>query len=81
MDLQGIPKDKDSQTYPSAHLTRPHEWDPSILDYYHPEDNGEPDWAIDLNDRFQFDPNFDEFGDTVNRSVGKLLSISKIKSS
>ena len=69
LELQGIPADKDLQTYPSVHLTSPHEWDPSILDYEHPEDNGEPDWAINPNDRFQFDPNFDEFGDYVNRSL------------
>ena len=43
--------------------------DQSVLDYKHPEDNGEPDWAIDPNERFQFDPNFDEFGDYVNRSL------------
>ena len=30
---------------------------------------GEPDWAIDSNERFQFDPNFHEFGDDVNRSL------------
>ena len=37
LELQGIPTDKDLQTYPSVHLTSPHEWDPSILDYEHPE--------------------------------------------
>ena len=72
LELQGIPTDKNLQTDPSVHLTSPHEWDPSILDYEHPEDNGEPDWAIDLNDRFQFDPNSDEFGDCVNRSLSIL---------
>ena len=69
LDLQGISTNKDLQTYPSVHLTSPHEWDPSVLDYEHPEGNGEPDWAIDLNERFQFDPNFDDFGDYVNRSL------------
>ena len=49
LELQGIPTDKDLQTYPSAHITSPHEWDPSVLDYEHPHDNGEPDWAIDTN--------------------------------
>ena len=55
LELQGIPTDKDLQTYPSVHLTSPHEWDPSVLDNEHPEDNGDPDWAIDSNERFQFD--------------------------
>ena len=40
LELQGIPTEKDLQTYPSVHLTSPHEWDPSILDYEHPEENG-----------------------------------------
>ena len=30
------------------------------------------DWAIDPNERFQFDPNFDEFGDYVNGSLSIL---------
>ena len=33
LELQGVPTDKDLQTYPSVHLTSPHEWDPSVLDY------------------------------------------------
>ena len=60
LELLGIPTDKDLQTY---HLTSPHEWDPSVLDYVLPEDNGEPDWANDPTESFQFDPNFNEFGD------------------
>ena len=32
----------------------------------------EPDWAIDPNENFQFDPNFDEFGDYVNISLSIL---------
>ena len=50
LQLQGIPTDQDLQNYPSVHLTSPHEWDPSVLDYEHPENNGEPDWAIDPNE-------------------------------
>ena len=37
LELQGIPTDKDLQTYASVHLTSPHKWYPSILDYEHPE--------------------------------------------
>ena len=40
LELQGIPTDKDLQTYPSVHLTSPHEWNPSILHYEHPENKG-----------------------------------------
>ena len=60
LELQGIPTDKDLQTYPSVHLTSPHEWDQFILDYEHPENNGE------------FDPNSDAFRDYVNRSLSSL---------
>ena len=56
LELQGIPTDKDLQTYPSVHLTSPHEWDPSVLDYEHPENDGEPDWAIDPNENFSLIP-------------------------
>ena len=46
LQLQGIPTDQDLQNYPSVHLTSPHGWDPSVFDYEHPENNGEPDWTI-----------------------------------
>ena len=65
LQLQGIPTDHNLQNYPSVHLTCPHEWDPSVLDYEHPENNEEPDRAIDPNENFQFGPNLDEFGDYV----------------
>ena len=57
LQLQGIPTDQDLQNYPSVHLTSPHEWGPSVLDYERPEYNGEPDWAIDPNENFQLSPN------------------------
>ena len=69
LQLQGIITDQHLQDHPSVHLTSPHEWDPSVLDNEHPENNGEPDWAIDPNENFQFDSNFYEFGDYVNRSL------------
>ena len=72
LEFLDIPKDKDHHTYPSVHLTIPHEWDPSVLDCVHPEDNGEPDWANDPTERFHFDPKFDEYGDYVNRSLSVL---------
>ena len=33
---------------------------------------GEPDWATDPNENFQFGPKFDEFCDCVNRSLSIL---------
>ena len=72
LKFQGIPTDKDLQTYPSVHLTSPQEWDPSVLDYVHPKDNGEPNSTYDSIENFQVDPTFDEFDDYIN----KLLSIT-----
>ena len=68
----GIPTDKDLQTYPSVHLTSPQEWYPSVLDYVHPKDNGEPNSTYVSTEKFQVDPTFDEFDDYIN----KLLSIT-----
>ena len=55
-------------------ITSPHEWDPSVLDYVQPDINGERSWTTDPNDRSQFDPNFDEFGDYVIRAI-QILNI------
>ena len=72
LKLQGIPTDMDLQTYPSVHLTSPQQWDPSVLDYVHPKDNGEPNSTYDSTEKVQVDTTFDEFDDYIN----KLLSIT-----
>ena len=58
------PTDKDLERYPAVHLTGHNEWDPSVLAYTHPSDDGEPPWSNDPDERFVFDSNFDEFGIT-----------------
>ena len=40
LSILGKPTDKDLERYPAVHLTGPHEWDPSVLDYTHPSDDG-----------------------------------------
>ena len=72
LNFQGIPTDKDLQTYSSVHLTSPQQWGPSVLDYVCPKDNGEPNLTYDSIEKFQVDPTFDEFDDYIN----KLLSIT-----
>ena len=47
LKFQAIPTDTDLQTYLSVHRTSPQEWDPSVLDYVHPKDNGEPNSTYD----------------------------------
>ena len=72
MKFQGIPTDKDLQTYPSVQLTSPQEWDPSVLDYVDPKDNGEPNLTYDSIEKLHVDPTFDDFDYYIN----KLLSIT-----
>ena len=36
LSILGKLTDKDLERYPAVHLTGPHEWDPSVLDYTHP---------------------------------------------
>ena len=62
----------DLERYPAVHLTGPHEWDPSVLDYTHPSGNGEAPWSNDPDERFAFDPHFDEFGDYTQRAIQTL---------
>ena len=42
LSILGKPTDKDLERYRAVHLTGPHEWDPSVLDYTHPSGDGEP---------------------------------------
>ena len=45
LSIIGKPTDQDLERYPAVHLTGPHEWDPSVLDYTHPSGDGEPPWS------------------------------------
>ena len=40
LSILGKPTDKDLERYPAVHLTGPHEWDLSVLDYTHPSGDG-----------------------------------------
>ena len=74
LSLLGKPTDSDLERYPAVHLAGPHEWNPSVLDYNytHPSGDGEPPWFNDPDERFAFDPNFDEFGDYTQRAIQTL---------
>ena len=69
LSVLGKPTDEDLERYPAVHLTGPHEWDLSVLDFTHPSGNGKPPWSNDPNERFAFYPNFDEFGDYTHRAI------------
>ena len=47
MSILGKPTDQDLDQYSHVLLTSPHEWDPSVLDYGHPNTHGYPSWAPD----------------------------------
>ena len=72
LSILGKPTDKDLERYPAVHLSGPHEWDPSVLDYTHPSGDGDPPWSNDPDERFAFDPNFDEFGDYTQKAIQTL---------
>ena len=80
LSILGKPTDQDLERSPAVHLTGPHEWDPSVLDYTHPSGDGEPPWPNDPDERSAFDPNFDEFGDYTQRAI-QTLSIPDDSSS
>ena len=77
LSLLGKPSDEDVMRYPAVHLTGPHEWDPSILDFSHPSGDREPPLSNDLNERFTFDPNFDEFGDYTQSTIQTLSILNR----
>ena len=73
LTLMEKPSNEILERYPSVQLTGgPHEWDPSVLDHAYPSHDGEATWSTDPNERFQFDPNFDEFGDYTQKPIETL---------
>ena len=72
LPILGKPTDKDLERYPGVHLTGPHEWDPSVMDYTHPSGDGECPWSNDPDERVAFDPNLDEFGDYTQMVIQRL---------
>ena len=72
LSISGEPTDEDWKRYPAVHLMGPHEWYPSVLDYTLPSGDGEPPWSNDADERFTFDPKFDECGDYTQRVIQTL---------
>ena len=76
MSILWKPKDQDLDQYPHVLLTSPHEWDPSVLDYAHPNKCGYPPWALDHLVRDQHDPRIDECDNIHSRAIHTLSIIS-----
>ena len=58
-------------------LTSPDDWDPSVLDYAHPNTHGYPSWAPDPSVRDQYDPRIDECGIFKGKVVQTLSILSE----
>ena len=79
LSIMGKPTDEELLKYPSVHLTSIHEWDPSVLDYSHPEGDGEPLWACDPQHLDLLDPNFDAHGLYTKRAINTLSSLTGVQ--
>ena len=77
--ILGKHTDEELVKYPSVHLTSIHEWDPSVLDYSHPEGDGEPVWACDPQHIDLHDPNFDTHGLYTKRALNTLSSLADVQ--
>ena len=76
MSILGKPTDQDLDQYPHILLTSPHEWDPSVLDYSHPNTHGYPSWAPVPTTRDQHDPRIDDCGNAHHRIIHTLSILS-----
>ena len=79
LSIMGKPTDEELLKYPSVHLTSIHEWDLSVLDYSHPEGDGEPLWAFDPQHLDLLDPNFDAHGLYTKRAINTLSSLDCVQ--
>ena len=76
MSIIGKPTDKDLDQYPHVLLTSPHEWDPSVLDYSHPNTVDTPPGHPDPSARDKHDPRLDEYGNIHHRTIHTLSILS-----
>ena len=81
LNIMGKPTDEELLKFPSVHLTSIHEWDPSVLDYSHPEGDTEPLWACDPQHLDLLDPNFDTHVLYTKRAINTLSSLAGVQQS
>ncbi|KAL7575165.1 hypothetical protein ACA910_018657 [Epithemia clementina (nom. ined.)] len=73
--MLGPPTDYNMDTYSLVFLTSPHDWDPSVLDYSHPEGPDNPDWAPDPDLIRTHDERIDPYGYYIKHVVLNLESL------
>ena len=76
MSILCKPRDQELDQYTHVLLTSPHEWDPSVLDYSHPNTHGYPSCAPDPSVRDQHDPRIDECGIFHHGTIHTLSILS-----
>ena len=79
LSIMGKPTHEELLKYPSVHLTNIHEWDPSALDYSHPEGDGEALLACDPQHLDLLDPNFDTHGLYTKRAINTMSSLAGVQ--
>ena len=79
LSIIGKPTDEELAKYFLVHLTSIHEWDPSVLDYSHPEGDGEPLWTCAPQHIDLIDPNFDTHGLYTKRAINTLSSLADVR--
>ena len=79
LNILGKPTDEELVKYHSNLLTSIHEWDPLVLDYSHPEGDGEPVWACDQQCINLIDPGFDTHGLHTKRAINILSSLADVQ--
>ena len=72
MSILGKPAHQDLDQYPHVLLSSPHECDPSVLDYAHPNTHGYPSCTPDPSVRDQHDPRIDECSNINSRAIQTL---------
>ena len=79
LSIMGKPSVEKLVKYPSVHLASIHECYPSVLDYSHPEGDGETLWACDPQHLDLLDPKFDTHGLYTTRAINTLSSFAGVQ--
>ncbi|KAL7578501.1 hypothetical protein ACA910_011564 [Epithemia clementina (nom. ined.)] len=76
IQLVGRPTDQDMDDYPHVFFTNPADWDPALLDYEFPVQDGQPVWDQLMDTRPYEEPRFDDFGDFTGKVVVTLDTLT-----
>ena len=72
LHFEGKPTDEELDQFPSVHITSPHTWDPTTLDYTHPSNSSNPIWVPDDNENLDEIYNNSHLGPSSQRAIAQL---------